>query len=196
MISRYNFQQLALGLACLLGSVIGYGAAYLFFRYVPVFIAYELREPIAPWIVPVSVALGLLVVTFSGYRVWHKQGGFYSYFDSGLMQSVGYSVPGFMAFGDRANQVSGVVYMLGQLFLAGPLMVLRATRHFRNRIPSEPGLEQRLAEVLAALRKLKQWEDLRQHPQEQREILLLAKMSQIDFSAMRGEPRFRAFPPA
>lgn len=196
MISRYNLQQIALGLACALGSIVGYAAAYFFFRYVPVFIASQFRETLAPWIPFTSAAFGLLIVTFSGYRVWRKQGGFYSYFDSGLMQNIGYSVPGFVAFGDRANQVSGLVYMLGQLFLAGPLMALRAAGHFRNHITAEPGLEARLAEVLTALRQLKQWEDLRHHPQEQREILLLAKMGQIDFSAMRGEPRFRAFPPA
>lgn len=196
MIFRYNLQQIALSLVCTLGSLVGYAAAYLFFRYVPIFIADQFRQVLAPWLPFASVALGLLVVTVSGYRVWRKQGGFYSYFDSGLMQTVGYSVPGFVAFGDRANQVSGVAYILGQLFLAGPLMALRAAGHFRNYIASEPGQEERLAEVLTALRKLKQWEDLRHHPEEQREILLLAKMRQIDFSAMRGQPRFRAFPPA
>ncbi|CAN5566159.1 hypothetical protein BH09VER1_BH09VER1_48330 [soil metagenome] len=195
MISRYNLQQIALGLACALGGLLGYVATYLFFRYVPVFIAYQFRQPLAPWIPIASEVLGLLAVTFSGYRVWHKRGGFHSYFDSGLLQNIGYSVPGFLAFGDRANQVSGIAYMLGQLFLAGPLMVLRSLQHFRNRIASEPGLEERLAEVLTALRQLKQWEDLRHHPQEQREILLLAQMRQIDFSALRGEPRFRAFSP-
>jgi hypothetical protein len=195
MILRFNILQIAAGAACLVGSLLGYGAAYLFFRYVPAFIARQFHLGWPGWVFPAFSAAMLVVVTFSGYRLWKKRGGFYGYHESGLYHDFGGDSGGGSAVDFYAHRVTGPAYMLGQLFAAGPLLALRAWQHFRNLIPSEFGLENRLAELLARLRQLNKWQDLREYPdEEQPAILLLARMKKIDFSAMKGEPRFRAFP--
>jgi hypothetical protein len=72
--------------------------------------------------------------------------------------------------------------------------VLRAITHFRNLIPAQSGLDERLGAVLERLRKLNKWQGLPDHPDVRQEIFLLAKMDLIDFSVAKGSPRFKAEP--
>lgn len=194
MILRFNVQQVVTGLACVAGSVIGYGAAYLVFRYGPAFIAHQFRMGWPAWVfVAFSMAM-LVIVTISGYRLWKTRGGLYGYHESAIYHDLGDDSGGGSAMDFYAHRVTGPAYLLGQIFAAGPLLALRAWHHFRSVIPSDFGLETHLAEVLARLRQLNKWQGLSEYPDEEREILLLARMRKIDFSARKDEPRFRAFP--
>lgn len=194
MILRFNILQVAAGLACVAGSVLAYGAAYLFFRYVPAFIAHQFRMGWPAWVFVAFSAAVLVVVTISGYRLWKTRGGFYGYHESAIYHDLGGDSGGGSAMDFYAHRVTGPAYLLGQIFAAGPLLALRAWHHFRNLVRSDFGLETRLAELLTRLRLLNKWQGLREYPKEELEILLLARMRKIDFSARRGEPRFRAFP--
>jgi hypothetical protein len=194
VILRFNILQVLEGVVCVAGSLLGYGAAYLFFRYVPTFIAHQFRLGWPSWwFVAFSLAM-LVVVTISGYRLWKTRGGFYGYHESAVYHDFGGDSGGGTVVDFYAHRITGPAYMLGQVFAAGPLLALRALRHFRNLIPSEFGLETRLGELLARLRQLNKWQGLREYPDEERDILLLVRMRKIDFSARKGEPRFRAFP--
>jgi hypothetical protein len=194
VILRFNILQIVAGAACLVGSLIGYGAAYIFFRYAPAFISHQFRLGWPGWVFSLFSAVMLVVITFSGYRLWKKRGGFYGYHESALYHDLGGESAGGSAMDFYAHRVTGPAYLLGQLFAAGPLLALRGARHFRNVIPSEFGLETRLAELLTRLRQRNKWQGLREYPDEEKDILLLARMKKIDFSAAKGEPRFRAFP--
>lgn len=194
MILRFNILQMLAGMACVAGSLLGYGAAYIFFRYVPAFISHRLGLGWPAFALVAFAAAMLVVLTFSGYLLWKKRGGFYGYHESAIYHDFGGDSGGGSAVDFYAHRVTGPAYLLGQIFAAGPLLALRAWQHFRSVIPSQFGLENRLAELLARLRQLNKWQGLKEYPGEEQEILLLARMRKIDFSAAKGEPRFRAFP--
>lgn len=193
MIFRFNIAQITAAVFCILGSAMGYLAAYLFFRHVPAFIARSFGIPLSSLAFAGFAAVVLCVLTYSGYRLWKTRGGFYGYHESALYHDLGENSGGGSAMDFYAHRVTGPAYMLGQLFAAGPLLALRAWFYFRSIIPVESGLEERLRDVLARLRSLNKWQGFRDHPDDVKEILLLARMKKIDFSAAKGEPRFRAF---
>ena len=194
MVARYNTFQILAGIGSALGSLIGYGAAWLFFRYMPAFVAhgFEMKLP-APAFDALALLI-LIVITLSGYRQWKKRGGFYGYHESSLYHDLGEDTAGALVVDFYAHRVTGPAYLLSQLFLAGPLLALRAITHFRNLIPAQTGLDERLGTVLNRLRKLNKWQGLTDHPDSRQEILLLAKMDLIDFSVAKGSPRFKAEP--
>ncbi|HEY1049110.1 MAG TPA: hypothetical protein VGE39_05120, partial [Prosthecobacter sp.] len=95
----------------------------------------------------------------------------------------------------HARRVTGPAYVLSQIFLGGPLFLLRGITHLKQRLPDEAGLEAKLHHTLGILRAANKWQSITEHPGHQREIVLLARMKQIDFSAHKGIPRIKASPP-
>lgn len=193
MIASYNRKQLLLAVLAALGSLICYGLAFGFFMGAFLLAAAALELPHlndhAPWFATVVV----VVITISGYRTWKSRGGYYRYDQSGMYHR---TAQGRVAMIDLAgvdpNQVTGWAYLLGQVFLSGPLLALRAMANVRNRIPLEHGLENRLQAVLERLQSADKWQGEAEYREELREILLLARMRKIDFSAAKGTARFRA----
>lgn len=193
MIGKYNRMEFLSGVGCLIVGIIGYACAWLFFRHVPQLVMSNWGIRVAPFWLQVSTIAAILIVTVSGYRMWRRTGGFQSYAKSGFYHEFDLSSSSGALTDFYAHRVTGPAYILSQLFLAGPLMFLRGTTHFRNRIPPDDSLEAVLGETLAKLRQLNKWQSLADHPGAEREILMLAKMRRIDFSTARG-PRFRAYP--
>lgn len=194
MIRRHNQKEVMLGLACILLSLVGYACAYLFFRYLPQLTCHLFGLEIPPTLLTLASFGILILITIAGYLRWKNQGGFYSYYDSAIYHDLDGSTGGANVVDLYAHRVTGPAYLLGQIFLAGPLKLLHAITHFRNRVPPSPIKEKSLAALLEKLQKINRWEGFSAHPGEEESILLLAKMGKIDFSDTRG-PRFRAYPP-
>jgi hypothetical protein len=135
----------------------------------------------------------LLLVTLSGYRVWKNRGGFHGYHESSFFHDLGEESGGGMMMDHYAHRITGPAYVLSQLFLAGPLLAIRGFSRFRNCIAAKPGLEDRLKWTLERLRQINKWQNVEEHPDLRREILLLAQMREIDFSIAKGQPRIRAW---
>lgn len=191
MIRQYNRREFLVGVGCVVASFLGYGCAYLFFRHVPEFVLKCFGIRAAPIGLEVATFVILILVTLSGYRTWKRTGGFTSYYESGLYHELDLSTGGAVATDFYAHRVTGTAYVLSQVFLAGPLMLLRAITRFKNRITPDEALDQALARTLSMLKGIHKWQSLTDHPGFEREILLLAKMGRIDFSTARG-PRFKA----
>lgn len=195
MIPRYNRHQMLLAIGSLLLGLTGYTLAYLFFRHMPALVASYCGTA---WDEPYLVlgGLGALgVISWSGWRIWRAGGGFSGYRDSGFYHELDLSTSGGANVVDfYAHRVTAWTHLLSQIFLAGPLMVLRAVRHLRNRIPPSADTETLLADTLARLRAANKWQSLSDYPGSEVPILLLARMGLIDFSSVRG-PRFKASPP-
>lgn len=193
MIRKYNLSQTVMGIACIPAGMIGYACAWLFFRHLP---GYALRcfgfHPGTDWL-NLAAALILVAISASGYRLWRNGGGFSSYHESGLYHNLDPVSGGGLAMDFYAHRVTGPAFLLGQLFLAGPLMILRALQHFKNRIAPDESLENSLRETLTLLQSINKWQSLSDHPGRERDILVLAKIGRIDFSTARG-PRFKAGP--
>ena len=193
MIRRHNRREIVAGIGCGLASAFGYGCACLFFRHVPEYVLQYFGIRLAPATCALATFVILILVTISGYRTWKQSGGFSSYHESGLYHELDLSSGGAAAVDFYAHRVTGTAYLLSQVFLAGPLMGLRAISRFRNRIPPDDTLEKALGQTLSMLKEINKWQSLTDHPGLEREILLLARMGEIDFSSARG-PRFKASP--
>jgi hypothetical protein len=192
MIRRYNQTQTIKAIFFLIGGVCCCWLAFLFFRYLPVFVAWQFGHAL-----PASVAvgigmLGLAAVWFSGYRTWKAKGGLFGYHESGLYHDLGEDSAGAAVVDFYAHRVTGPAYMLGQIFMAGPQGILNSLTLLRSRITCSDALETRLESALAALRVANKWQGLQDYPEWRSEILYLAQMGLIDFSGRNGNPRFKA----
>ena len=193
MIRAYNRKELLLGIGSLILSLFGFVCAFLFFRYVPAYVFYSFGVKVAEVWFSCGAMGALLLICACGYVRWKGKGGFYSYYDSAVYHNLDPSTGGANVVDLYTHRVTAPAYVLGQVFLAGPLMFLGAITHFRNRIAPDPLLEDSLNEKLAELRSINSWQPLSAHPGHEDLILLLAKIGRIDFSTTRG-PRIRAYP--
>ena len=209
MIARYNFQQVVCGILCLAGSAAAYVVAYVFFSAIPPMFALALSGFAASLGFPVTAKafglspgffhavtfVALVLITLSGYRVWKRRGGFYGYHESGLYHQFGKTHEGAGAVADYyARRVTGPAYLISQICLGAPLLALNTITHFRQWISKEEGLEQRLSDTLGYLQRINKWQAISDYPGQEREILLLARMGEIDYSTAKGTMRFKANP--
>lgn len=179
---------------CLLGSLVCYFLAWLFFRYASALVL-EMFRYSTQWAVVIGIA-ALGVITWSGFHTWKRGEGFKSYVESSLYTNLSRSADtaGAEVVDYYTQRITGPAHVLSQIFLGGPLFALRGLRHFRQLLPNEAGLEQKLHAMLGVLRKANKWQAITEYPGQEREILMLAQMKQIDFSAHKGIPRFKASP--
>ena len=147
------------------------------------------------WAIGIAIA-ALAGVTWSGYHTWKRGQGFQTYVESALYHNLAGAADtgGAEVVDYYARQVTGPAFVLSQIFLGGPLFALRGWRHFQQLLPNEAGLEQKLHSMLGILRQANKWQAITEYPGQEREILMLAQMKKIDFSAHKGIPRFKASP--
>lgn len=192
MISRYNRTQTVKAILLTIGGLFCCWIAYLFFRYVPVFLGWQFGHALPTQIAVGIGILGLAASWFSGYRTWKARGGLFSYHESGLYHDFGDHTAGAYIVDFYAHRITGPAYALGQIFMAGPQFILRAWTLLRSRISRSAELESRLENTLAALRSANKWQGLHEYQESRSEILYLAQMGLIDFSGHNGTPRFKA----
>lgn len=189
MIGKHNTKQALLAAVYALMGLAVYVAGYWMLR----FIFWFGRLGLSSMVVHLIIFAFLALVTFAGYAAWKKRGGFASYYDSGLFVELDVDSGGARAVEYYADRVVAPAYALSQFFIAGPLWLLRALAHWRNRIAPRPGLDEQLSDVLTRLRAANKWQGLRDHAESDHEaILLLGKMGHIDLSFAKGSPRFKA----
>jgi hypothetical protein len=191
MIDRYNRLQITRAVFAGITGALCCGLAYLFFRYVPAFVAAQFGHPLASSTAIVIGLLGLAAVFFSGYRRWKRQGGLYSYHESALYHDFAGDSAGGVVVDCYAHRLTGAAYIVSQIFLAGPLLLFRAATLVKSRIPSSRDLEERLQSTLDAIRTANKWQSVNEYPDSKSEVLFLAQMGLIDFSAYKGTPRFK-----
>ncbi len=190
MLAAYNRSQILKAVFLALAGVICYLIAWVFFKFGLMMIFSGFRLPMV-WVPWLTVG-ALLVITGSGYRQWQQGGGFKTYVESSLFHDLGEDSGSAVWADHYARQVTGPAYIVSQVCLGGPLFLLKARKHFQQRLGAEPGLEERLKKVLALLRAANKWQSIDEYPPHRREILMLAQMKQIDFSAHKGTPRVKA----
>jgi hypothetical protein len=189
MIAAYNRSQIFKGIFLLLGGLVCYWISWQFFWHGLglVFRGFKLTAAYIPFI----AAFALALITWSGYRQWQNGNGFKTYIESSLYHDLGEDSAGGVVVDYYARRVTGPAYVLSQIFLGGPLLLLRARKHFKQQLPNVTGLEQDLHQVLDALRAANKWQAITDYPETQREILMLAQMKKIEFSAHKGIPRIK-----
>jgi hypothetical protein len=189
MIEKHNTKQLLLAALYALMGLSVYVAGYGFLR----FIFWFGHLGLGPGTVHLIIASFFLLVTFAGYVAWRKRGGLASYYDSGLYVELDVDSGGARAVEYYADRVVAPAYAISQFFMAGPLWLLRAWAHWRNRLKLRPGLNAELSDTFARLRAANKWQGLRDYPPSDHEaILLLGKIGLVDLSFAKGSPRFKA----
>jgi hypothetical protein len=190
MVAAYNRSQIIKGTLLLLGGLLCYGIAWLFFSFALIYFYHAFRLPYeyVSWL----AFAALLVITWSGYRHWQKGDGFKSYVESSLLHNLGEGSVAAVVTDYYGRRITGPAYVLSQTFLGGPLLILRGLKHFQQRIPDESGLETKLHHALSVLRAANKWQAISEYPDMRPEILMLAQMRKIDFSAHKGTPRIKA----
>ncbi len=195
MISEFNRCQIVFGVLSFLGGLFCYALAWLFFRYGAAIVLHAVgfSTTTAPWVAAVALA----GITFSGWRTWQNGQDFQTYAESALYHDLGGAADtadtaGAHVVDHYMGKVTGPAHVLSQLFLGGPLLLLRGLHRFRRLVPNEDGLDQKLTRLLAVLHAANRWQGLSDHPGQEREVLLLAHMKKIDFSAHKVQARFKA----
>lgn len=192
MIRHYNRCQRFLAACFLIGGLFCYFLAFLFFRLVPAFIASQFSVPFSNGMANTVALLGLAAVSFSGYRRWRTGGGLRGYHESALYHDLEGDTAGAFIVNHYAHRITGPAHLLSQVFLAGPLFLLRVPTIFANLLPTTRGLETRLQETLTILRTANRWQPLTDYPELKTEILYLAQIGKIDFSPATEIPRIKA----
>lgn len=192
MIAQYNRVQFIKACFAVLGGVFCFGLAYLFFRYTPSFVMGSFGYPLSPLTANLVTFAALIALWFSGYRVWSQRGGLQSYHESAFYHDFGTESAGAIVVDHYAHQVTASAHVLSQLFLAGPFLLLKAWTLLNSQIGYSPEREQRLGDCLSVLRLANKWQSLTDYPNMKTEILHLAQMGLIDFSAHKGMPRIKA----
>lgn len=194
MIRRHNLKQVLLAILAAGGGLICYFLAYLFFRHIPALASSQFGFPMTPTVAAAVAAAGVLAVSLSGYRVWKAGGGLQGYHESAFYHDMEINSGGSAMVDLYAHRVTGTAHILSQVFLSGPLGLLRCGTLLAGRIPNSPGLENRLSQTLEILRTANKWQSITEYPNHHEEILYLAQMGLIDFSAAKGVPRIKASP--
>lgn len=192
MIRRYNQSQLRRMALSFTGGLICCFFAYVFFRHIPALVAGQFGFPLTPLVGNIITALGLSAVAMGGYRTWQAGGGLRGYHESSLYHDLGEESAGAVWLDFYAHRITGPAHILSQLFVAGPLLLLRAGTLLASRIAHSAELEGRLHAALMELRKANKWQSISEYPHAMPEILYLARMDLIDFSAYEGRPRIKA----
>ena len=176
MTARYNTFQTLVAAACVVGGLVCFGLAYSFFLYLPPLAASQFGFPLTRTTANLIAAASLLVLAFSGYRRWRSGGGLLGYHDSALYHDLGEETAGACVVDYYVHRVTGPAHAIGQLFLAGPLLLLSARTMVAGVLPSSPQLEERLTAALEVLRSANKWQPLEDYPSMRTEILYLAQM--------------------
>lgn len=192
MIRRYNLHQTMMAILCLSGGAICCVLTWLFFRHVPAFAAWKFGFKWPSAISNGVAAVSLAVVFFSGYRTWRAGGGLQGYHESGFYHDLGEDTAGALVVDHYVHRITGPAHVLSQLFLAGPLLLLRVGTLVASRLPDKERLESKLADTLVVLRRANKWQGITDYPERTEEILFLARMGLIDFSPAKGVPRIKA----
>lgn len=81
--------------------------------------------------------------------------------------------------------------MLGQIFLSGPLQILRAYERLASRIPDSPNLERELLAFRDQLREKKRWLPISDFAGRELDVTYLARLGLVDWSPSKGTLKAR-----
>ena len=191
MIRRYNITCYVTAVALLVGSLLCYGLAWLFFRYGLSLVAWNFR---VSWTASQAAGIAwaaLLAITISGFWTWKRRGGFSGFGESALYVDLMDESGGGVMVEHSLNRVTGPSHVLSQVFLGGPLLALRAFAKANAAQPTSSDLEVRLGGLLAEIQTANRWQGLTDYPGRQREIAMLGQMKKIDLSTHNGRWRFK-----
>ena len=191
MIARYNLRQTLLAILSVGVGLSAFALAWWFFREVPGFSIRSLGGNVSPLQQSLIAGSCLTVIALVGFFRWRSGKGYHRFDESGLMPTAephsGLSLEAHLT----ANRVGAWSYMLGQLFLAGPLQILDALDRLKVRIPNSPVLERELIAFRDQLRAKNRWLSISDFAGREQDVVYLARLGLIDWSPQKGALKAR-----
>ena len=185
MIDQYNQRQVIRGMIAALLSIIAYLIAFLFFKIAWALMTSSFDENVKGYDTAFAIVC-LGIVTWAGILHGRAGEGHYGFGDSGLQVRINADSGGAFFTQHYANRVTAPAYVLSQIFLAGPLQMIKCQRCFRSRIAKAPGLEPRLIALQKKVESRPKRHLLSEYPGQESDIFMLARMDRIAFSARKG----------
>ena len=165
---------------------MAYAACYGFFFAVAWYVRYSLKLE-SPFVHPHWIAVGMVVlVTLSGVLTWRSGRGHYGMEHSDLYIDLEHLSGGAVAVEHYYNRAAGSAHLLSQLFLAGPLQLLKALQRLRSLLPKGPDMESRLTQLLGEIRNRNKWHPIGEYGVRIELVGHLIRMNKVDFSPAKG----------
>lgn len=191
MIARYNALQTLRAMFALCLGACAFVAAWFVFKWVAVFSINRLGGHITEQHGALIAWGSILLVAISGFIRWRNGGGHHLFHESGMMITAEPQTGFGLHIHTEANRVAAWSYLLGQVFLAGPLQILGACTKLRERIPASPQLEAELLAFRDELRAKNRWAQISDYPGRELHVTYLSRLGLIDFSPRKGTIKAR-----
>jgi hypothetical protein len=189
MVRRFNQRQVFFGVVNLFMSLVASAVAFLFFWFVlsRVVHAFHLGMPEPMQLLSAGGLVG--VVMAAGILQWRRGEGHESYADSSVNVQLEWVSGGAYAVERYAQRVTAPAYVLTQIFLGGPLQLMKGISRFRSLITSDPQFETRLVEMLEEIRLRKTWHPIAAYAGREKELSALVRMDAVEYSVRKGTLR-------
>ena len=191
VIARYNLRQTLLAILSLVVGASVFALTWWFIRVVSGEAIRACGWDTSPLQRSAIAWACVIIIALVGFFRWRQNEGHYRFDESGLMPTAEPRSGISLAIHERANRVGAWSYMLGQLFLAGPLQILRASDRWKSRIPNSPTLESELIAFRDELRTKNRWLSISDFAGRETQIAYLARLELIDWSPRKGTLKAR-----
>lgn len=186
LIRKHNSRQTRRALFAIIFSILGTAAAFFFFKYFAKVIAWELFDSKSK-IIPLLAGIGAVALIYwEGFRRTKNGQGLDEFAESPLYLGLDWSNGGAMLVEMEVARVTGPAYALVQLFLCGPLQLLKCRAYLASRIEPHAGLAQNLQHLLDRIVQNGKWHRVETYHAEYPELRQLVSMELVDFSARKG----------
>ena len=191
MIARHNLRQSLLAVLSLCIGLCAFAAAWWFFKFATAFSIQRLGGNVSAPLLSLIAWTCVALIALAGFLRWRNGGGYHRFDESGLMITAEPRTGVSLDVHETAERIGAWTYVLGQIFLAGPLRVLRAFEHWKSRIPNSPVLENELIALHGQLRAKNKWLPVSEFAGREQHIVYLARLDLIDWSPRKGTLRAR-----
>ena len=185
MIERYNREQLLRGVLNLVFGAVILAITWLFFRVVAGVVMGGFWKQ-APLSYETAATVLMTIVFVSGAVQWARGGESYRVFkDTDFYASLDHVSAGAFMTQRHVHRITGIAYVLSQVFLGGPWQICKGYARLRSRLPNDPKLEARMREVLGWMRTSGQWETAMKYRDNAEELGALIRCGLVEFSATK-----------
>ena len=191
VIARYNLRQTLLAIASFCLGLCAFTVAWWFFHFASAYTIRALGGHVTPLQQSLIIWACIVLIALAAWLRWRNGGGYHHFHESGMMPTTEPHTGLSLEIHTAANRIGAWAYLLGQIFLAGPLQILRAFDRLRMRIPNSPVLESELCAFRDELRARNRWLPISDFAGRERHVDYLARLGLVDFSPRKGTLKAR-----
>ena len=186
LINRHNSRQTTLAVLAVVISLGGTCGAYVFFNFLArqiAFLVFDYKGGFLPFVITMLI---LAMIYWEGFRRFKAGLHQYGFEESPFFLDLDWSNGGAMFVEMEMTRITGPAYVLTQIFLGGPLHLMKARAFLANRIEPHVGLAQDLQQLLDTVRTTPKWHSIEKYREDYTGLRQLISMNLVEFSARKG----------